>query len=53
MQLPEAVKLIVNPEVLVADTVNGPGIVLFVITAKVIVCSVFVIVKVLVPLAAS
>lgn len=53
VQLPDAVKETANPEVLVAETVSGPGIVLFVMAAKVIVCSVFVIVKVLVPFAAS
>ena len=53
VQEPEAVNDTVNPELLVAETVSGPGIVLFVIAGKVIVCSVFVTVKVFVPLAAS
>jgi hypothetical protein len=53
VQLPEAVIVTVNPEVLEAETVNGPGMVLFVIAAKVIVCKVFVTVNVFVPFAAS
>jgi hypothetical protein len=53
VQEPEAVNETVNPEVLVAETVSGPGIVLFVIAEKVIVWRVFVTEKVFVPLAAS
>jgi hypothetical protein len=37
VQLPDAVNETVKPDVLVADTVSGPGIVLFVITANVMV----------------
>ena len=52
-QLPDAVNETVKPDELVAETVRGPGIVLLVMAAKVMVCSVLVIVKVFVPFAAS
>jgi hypothetical protein len=53
VQFPEAENVTVKPEVLVAVTVNGPGRGWFAIAAKVMVCSVFVIVKVLVAIASA
>jgi hypothetical protein len=52
-QLPVAVNETVRPEELVAETVSGPGIVLLVMAAKVIVWRVLVMEKVFVPFAAS